>query len=221
MPIIKINGLLVYYAHVPKCGGSSVEDYLTERFGPLAFMDRRYNGQPVATRWNRSSPQHIPVENLDRLFPEGFFDHVFTVVRHPVDRLRSVFLFQRDVEEKLRPEMQFSGWVRRHLDNPDRKDPFLLDNHIRPMSDIVPQGAKVFKLEEGLDPLVRYLDEIAGNSDGPREIGRANSYSGRMEKKGKSKSDPITPKGVDLRALARIYEADFQRFGYSIKRETA
>jgi len=39
MPIFRINDQLHYFAHVPKCGGSAVETYLTRRFGPLGFNE--------------------------------------------------------------------------------------------------------------------------------------------------------------------------------------
>ena len=34
MPIARVSGKLVLFMHVPRCGGTSMEDYLEARFGP-------------------------------------------------------------------------------------------------------------------------------------------------------------------------------------------
>jgi hypothetical protein len=102
MPIFKAGGKLVYYAHVPKCGGSAVGWYLTERFGPIAFEDRNHTRHDAKTQWSRTSPQHIDRVSLGRLFPEGFFDAAFTIVRHPVARLVSAYHFQAASRNGLR-----------------------------------------------------------------------------------------------------------------------
>ena len=69
MPIFRIGDTLHYYAHVPKCGGSSVEAYLRTRFGSLAFLNTRYLDLPEQARWTRSSPQHMALADLHRLIP--------------------------------------------------------------------------------------------------------------------------------------------------------
>ena len=50
MPIFRHDGALYFFAHVPKCGGQSVEDYLSRRFGPLAFLNNDYYARPIAWR---------------------------------------------------------------------------------------------------------------------------------------------------------------------------
>ena len=39
MPLAHWNNCSIFFAHVPKTGGSSVEDYLIRRFGPLSIID--------------------------------------------------------------------------------------------------------------------------------------------------------------------------------------
>lgn len=213
MPLIRMAGLLVYYAHVPKCGGTAISVYLTDRFGPLAFSDRKYRSMPLRRRWNRSSPQHIPVENLDRLFPEGFFDASFAMVRHPVDRLASVFLFQKETEKTVPRGTGFSDWLQGL--EARRRHPFLYDNHIRPMTDLVPPGAQVFRLEQGMAPLIRWIDTIAGTPpDTPREIAPANQRALRVQKNPRLEASLRLGAG-DRSLIARVYAADYDRFGYS------
>lgn len=211
MPFFKVAGKLVYYAHVPKCGGSSVDTYLRERFGILAFHDRSYSTQPDAQRWTRTSPQHVDALTLDRLIPLALFDAIFAVVRHPVRRLVSMYHFQHEVEKSIPSGMDFSSWLKQLT--PDSTDrPFAFDNHIRPMARIVPEGATVFHLEHGLDPLVGWCDLLAGDTGGPRAVRQVNQR-GDYVKTAQPKTD-IQPSAADLALIARLYGDDFSRFGY-------
>lgn len=211
MPIFRTDAKLVYYAHVPKCGGSAVNWYLTQRFGPLAMTDARYTSIAPARRWNRTSPQHIDRESLERLFPLDFFDAVFSIVRHPVTRILSAYHFQRDVEQSLSSHVDFSDWL---ADLPElmEENVFAFDNHVRPMTMIVPEGATVFHVEHGLDHIIPWFDRLTGTQAAPRAIPKINEqgqYSGRTRER-------VTPSPSDLEVIARVYAEDFERFGYRI-----
>ncbi|WP_425102284.1 sulfotransferase family 2 domain-containing protein [Tropicibacter sp. S64] len=215
MPIIRISGKLVYFAHVPRAAGTSVERYLRARFGPLAFADPAYLSVPEARRWTRSSPQHVTRGALDRLFPEGFFDASFAIVRHPYDRLHSVFLRQRDIESQIPPETPFGDWVST-LPQPEGA----LDNHTRPMLDFLPKGTRIFRLEDGLGQVVDWLDDLAGNSRGPREIGVSNSHSERLALIGRDPEPPVPDVDESLRrAIIARYAEDIYWCGYTPRAE--
>lgn len=210
MPIFRIGDKLHYYAHVPKCGGSSVETYLKKRFGSLAFLNTRYLSQPEPARWTRSSPQHVMLEDFHRLVPADWIASSFAVVRHPVKRLISAFQFQTEVEGTVAAlwsiDEFFDDWLKRA-----EGEPFLYDNHLRPQSGIVPEGAAIFRLEEGLAPLVAHLDTLAGNTGGPREIPKEN-----VRKKGVGPdAERLIPAPETLTRIANYYAEDFRRFGYS------
>jgi len=208
VPIIRIADKLVYFAHVPRAAGTAVERYLRARFGLLAFADSQYLSLGDAA-WTRSSPQHIPVAALERLFPQGFFDASFAVVRNPATRLRSVFLRQRDIEGALPPDTNFHDWLEGLPVNSAE-----IDNHSLPMVDFIPEGAKIFHLEDGLQPVIEWLDALAGNRDGPREIAMVNSHEQRLHK---AVAPGLAPPQLDDTAKALIaerYGADVVRFGY-------
>ncbi|WP_136444160.1 sulfotransferase family 2 domain-containing protein [Pacificoceanicola onchidii] len=215
MPIIRISGKLVYFAHVPRAAGTSVERYLRARFGPLAFADPGYLSVPEGARWTRSSPQHVTRDALDRLFPAGFFDASFAIVRNPYDRLHSVFLRQRDIEQTIPADMSFADWVG-SLPQPR----FALDNHTRPMLDFIPKGARIFRLEDGLGQVVDWLDDLAGNSRGPREIGVSNSHAERLAFLGRETDTQIPQTDESLRrAIIDRYAADVYWCGYTPRKE--
>lgn len=210
MPIIRVGARLVYFAHVPKCAGSAVEAYLRKRFGEIAFCDTKYLKQPAEKRWTRSSPQHVDREALSHLFPETFFDASFAVVRHPVARIVSAWHFQAEVEKAVpRTGVGFTDWLEDMAELWEER-PFAYDNHTVPMDRIVPDGARIFHLEHGLDAIVPWLDEIAGDASGARSIGTTNRRSDRSE----GPEVKVVPNKEDLDLIARLYRRDFDRFGY-------
>ena len=210
MPLARIGPKLVYFAHVPKCAGTAVEEYLQERFDKLAFVDRRY--AKLQEPWTSTSPQHVIWQDLKRLFPPGFFNASFAVVRHPVARLRSVFHWQRDWVRSVPEDITLDGFV----DLVSQADPdssYEYDNHLRPMHQFLGPHTRVYRIEDGLDPLVRWLDKVAGNEDGPRQISRRNETAQRLEVRGKIYAPQPISDATHAR-IAALYADDFTRFGY-------
>ena len=216
MPIVRIKEKLVYFAHVPKCAGTAVERYLIDRFGPLGFRDQRFFTRPQRRRWSRSSPQHIDTATLAMLLPESFFAAQFALVRHPVPRLISVYRFQRDIEHTIDEDTDFETWLGA-LSKMRSRRPFAYDNHIRPMTEIVPEGATVFRLEAegGADQIVPWLDEIAGDTELPRSVPQMNTYAGRIKAAGLTLRDPPECNAASLAIIRKLYATDFERVGYS------
>jgi hypothetical protein len=209
MPIVRTAGKLIYFAHVPKCGGTSVERYLARRFGPLAFLDRKHLDWPTETKWTASSPQHVPSQALERLFPVAFFDAIFAVVRHPISRIVSAY--SHDVERRTsKPRPDFSSWLAEALEA-ERKAPGTRDNHLRPQHAFFPKArTKVFRLEDGLDAIVPWLDTITTSTSEPRKIGHVNRGTVSAQLRAASLVRP-----ADMAAIVAYYADDFKEFGYS------
>ncbi|MEL6617681.1 MAG: sulfotransferase family 2 domain-containing protein [Pseudomonadota bacterium] len=212
MPLSLVNGSLLYFAHVPKCAGSSTEAYLKARFGPLALMDRAHYQRQ--RRWTRSSPQHALWADMARLIPAAMLGGSLAIVRHPVDRLVSVFLWQREWEKALPQDMTFSGFldaVEAGWQSARRKHTW--DNHASPMAAFMPPDCTVFRLEDGLEPVVDWLDAFAGNTDGPRRIGISNRIGAQLKRRGRTLPDvPVSDQ--DRTRIATLYAGDFEQFGY-------
>jgi hypothetical protein len=207
MPIVRINGQLHYFAHVPKCGGTAVETYMANRFGPLGFADMDLRAIPAHKRWSAHVPNHIPLWALDRLVPPDWFASSFATVRHPLRRLVSAFFFWRDYKRQIPLGADFNDWF---LDAADRIDgnPFLFGGHLLPQTELVPRTARCFRLEDGLDAVIQHLDTLAGESGGPRQMPVVNV--------GRWRADEAAPQpsAATLDRLARLYADDFARFGY-------
>lgn len=209
MPIFRINDKLHYFAHVPKCGGSSVESYLTDRFGPLALDEKDRHLVPETALWTRSATQHVPVLALDRLIPPDWFASSFAVVRHPVCRLMSAFFYARDAVSLIPLSAEFNAWFSDAASAIETR-PFRYGGHLLPQSALVPEGSRVFRFEDGLDEIVPYLDGLAGNSDGPRTMPSRNVGRWRREE-----AVPV-PTADTLALIGRVYAEDFARFGYAL-----
>jgi hypothetical protein len=217
MPICRAAGKLIHFAHVPKCAGTAVEKYLEARFGALGMIDRRFGARSPAEAWSLSPPQHMPEAVRRDLLPDSLFDAQFAIVRHPAARLRSVFLFQREIERALPPRMGFVPWLKT-LPRTLALDPYALHGHLRPMVETVPEPAQLFRLEDGLDAVVDWLDDLTGDPAGEdlRQIAPDNVLAARMKHLGRDMPDlRLTPVACAL--VAEIYAEDYTRFGYAVE----
>lgn len=209
MPILLINGALHYFAHVPKCAGSSVKDHLVARFGAMALTDGAFAKLAEGARWTRTSPDHVDWATLTRMVPADWFASVFAISRHPVARVVSAFHFQQEVEKAVPADTGFDAWLADGLSRM-ADDPFLYDNHLRPQVDFMPEDAAVFPVEAGLDALVTHLDTLSGDTSGPRQIG------GRNVRASRGAEAKAQPSDASLALIEQAYAADFARFGYRI-----
>lgn len=223
MPIFRINGHLAYFAHVPKCAGSSVEDYITTRFGTVGFLDRKFKDHPDYRQWSKTSPQHIDCATLKTLFPDDYLHVSFSVVRHPATRLLSSFHYESKLGD-LSPGTTFKRWLRWNAARIDRK-PFMRDGHLRPMGDFVPTDAHVFKLEDGLDAIIPWLDKVEGKQRKHISIPISNeTHKVRrrpqpLQTRVLHKLIPIKLPQLDeklCRLVYDYYKKDYERFGYGV-----
>jgi hypothetical protein len=199
MPLAHHNGQSIFFAHVPKTGGSSVEDYLIQRFGPLSLID--VNKRTGVTGTGLIVPAtHLAAIDIKELVPHDLA-YSFAVVRDPLRRLESEFRYQSGVSQMSK--LGFSPWLKVML-KAASAEPRLYENHIRPQSDLVPEGAEIFKLEDGFDTMIARLDAVTGHATPQLTVPHINTR----------KKEPITMSRADVAALVDFYAADYDRFGY-------
>jgi hypothetical protein len=85
-----------------------------------------------------------------------------------------------------------------------KNDPRVYDNHIRPQVDLLPEGTKIFKLEDGIGAIIPYLDRIFGEERPDLEIPHLL----------KSKREEVLISRQDARLISDYYREDFNRFDY-------
>lgn len=212
MPALEHGGKLVFFAHVPKSGGTSVEDYLSSAYGPLSLYDRDWHDARL--RGERADA-HYPCSDQHRSWADALPelarnpDLVFGIVRDPWTRLLSEFKFQKRFRprHKFVTRLGFSVWLAT-MEHALRANPYICDNHIRPQTDFLPDEAMVFHLENGLGELERWLSDHLGppaHSDG---MPHSQKDAGRPRRK-------PHPRRADMRRAMRMYREDYQRFGYA------
>ena len=182
MPLSFINGKTLLFIHIPKTGGSSVDQYLMDK-GEMGFFSKDVLPGMAVT------PQHLTWRTLNAMLPRSLWDHAFAVLRDPLDRLASEFrmrlsdanpklsrsrILKGHLRSKIRggtPQsvllggsaysVDFNTWVELALEK-CKKDPNLHDNHFRPQSEFVGEGCRLFRFEDGLNKVFDWIDEITG-----------------------------------------------------------
>jgi hypothetical protein len=125
----------------------------------------------------------------------------------------SVFRFQRDIYNIIDSKQTFGAWLDR-LPKQLQSDPYCHDNHVRSMAEIVPKNAKVFRLEDEMDPIIDWLDDLAGITGEPRKITRSNTYTQRLAEYNKDAGPAPEVTDADRAMIRSYYSVDFERFGY-------
>ena len=154
MPIAQINNKLILFIHIPKTGGSSIENHLAKH-SPLSFYGQM--GPPMIP----CSSRHFHGELLSDLFAKPVFDWTFMVVRHPLERLLSQYRYQTRKPNLVQNNLPFSIWLRYALLR-RRTNPYYRDNHFRPQHEFEAFGADIFRLEDGLEAPLEQLNKLTG-----------------------------------------------------------
>lgn len=191
------------FVHIPKTGGTAVENYfrvigLSSFFDPPSYMPIR---QAL-----RIPPAHYDYRVLDGLFRlENFYS--FAVVRHPLDRMISEYKWastRSTLSDQLKG-YSFSQFLDFGLKRYKRDENFLA-GHMKPQSRFVGgKIARVFKYEAGLNNIIKeVLGDVGIKLNEPVMIPHVN----------KSADISAIVTEEDHRLVRELYEEDFEQFGY-------
>jgi hypothetical protein len=193
MPLFRFGARLVLFVHIPKTGGTSVETMLKSVGGIEALRLGKAIPELPCT------PQHFHAALLERLFPPGFADFSFAIVRNPFHRLVSEYRMR--VLGRGR-DTGFDEWVdqtfARHA-----KNAFASDNHIRPQHEFVFGDVKVYRYED--DPFADIVDELVA-------LGLPRPASIPWERR--SPAAFVTMSEATVDRIRDFYVMDFERFDY-------
>ncbi len=210
MPLYRHDNRFLYFAHIPKCGGKSVASYLGSRFGVPAFLNSRAIAKRTGEDWTKTSPGHILWEDFDILIPPEWIEVTFGIVRHPLARLASAYNFQSILLAKIAPGEEPLKWFTDSLKARDSRR-FVLDHHLEPQVNFMPANSKFFRLEDGLDKIIPFVDGFAGSTRKSSEIEWLNSSTPTS-----TVSHQIVPFPESIaEAAIQTYSDDFDRFGYA------
>lgn len=202
MPVFTKNDFSILFIHIPKTGGTTVESAFLAAGWTMAHR----LGGPLGRRPGNApcSPQHMHGALLREVFAGRRFDRVFCISRHPLDRFASEFRFRAAAGHPL-AKAGIDAFARAALWRFEKRNPFVLDNHIRPQSEFPWAECRIFRLEDGMG---RILAEM---SEGLPEPAPA------LPDEVKMRSDSALDAAMSPATVARLrkfYDADFRAFDY-------
>jgi hypothetical protein len=144
MPLLSRADKFFYFIHIPKTGGSHVEEMASRGGWKIHMMVRGVNARKLD--FLPITPQHFHADLLERIFQFDKGLDAFTIVRHPFARFKSEYYWQKKQGMTTLPPKR---WIQSAM-VAFREDNSVFDNHLRPQIEFIPQTAstKVFKLEE-------------------------------------------------------------------------
>lgn len=211
MPIFIRFDKIVHFAHIPKAGGTTIEQYiLSNSEAKYAFIDGNYIVSPSQFQWNQSSPQHVDGRALSRLFPVNFFTDFFTVLRDPLDKFISAFLFQRKEPLSRIKSIEVNEFVEKHLVEGIRVNGWC-DNHFLPQHMFLYPGGQynAFLLSNhGMMEAKIYIDSLFEIQDKANQLPHFLKSDSRETL---SIKQSLTSKSISI--LKEIYQKDYELLG--------
>ena len=199
MPIFERNDLKILFIHIPKTGGTSIEEYLSKHFK----MSFHSIGVPFPMK---ITPQHLQINDLKVILNGKSWDYAFSVVRNPYDRIISEYFYITEwTKNKWGRRPEFNMWIIENL-NKLKNNPFHLDNHLRPQYEFIDGEIEIFKFEDGIEKIIKYLSDKFNLPLPSKRI-----------HKNKSKKERVEFSLEALEKVNEIYKKDFELFGYNIK----
>ncbi|MAC81915.1 MAG: hypothetical protein CML66_28115 [Rhodobacteraceae bacterium] len=202
MPMVLSERGPVFFAHVPKTGGTSVEHYLYQRFGPLSLNDVNKQANLPGTGLI-CAVNHLSALDLREMIPAQAI-LVFAMVRDPLERCLSEYAWQQGASRMSR--MPFSTWLR-VMARCVAIDARAYGNHIRPQDDLVPEQARIFRLEDGFDQMIDRIDTVTASQRPDLAVGHLKPRAGH--------GPQIRVHREDVALIQSLYARDYARFGYA------
>ena len=148
MPLFSVNGHSVLFAHIPKCGGTSITEMLIAHPKCNEHDYLRKGRSAFTYPLTKCPPQHWHTSMLsERLLLERF-DLVFSVLRDPLDRMLSEHVMCLRRGDSVLTD--FNAW---YLEARALRsgNPFAWDNHLRPAREFILPQSVLYALEAGLE----------------------------------------------------------------------
>lgn len=208
MPIFHKDNMRVLYVHVPKTGGSYIEQLFENNGFMVELVD--WGNQPGNLNTvRRCSPQHMHYELLDNLYVLSAFDYIFVTVRDPLERVISEYrMRKRGNWSESDMAVWFDKIIKKYLTNP-----YILDNHMRPQSEFYIPSCTIFKLEDGYDEdFVSRIEGSLGVEFTVRKIEKV-----RVRDRMFGPNSAIDKSKIDagfIESVCRFYHDDYSFYGY-------
>jgi hypothetical protein len=128
MPIFNQD---ITFIHIPKCGGSSIENFLTEKGFKISLYRK-----DLSILINGHTPQHCTFSEIEKL---GLLtEKIFTVVRPDLDRVVSEFFYIKKYRKSFKGKFEnFDEFLDLFLND---ENYLLFDSHNKKCKDFLVNG---------------------------------------------------------------------------------
>jgi hypothetical protein len=206
MPYFNNDKVNLLFIHIPKTGGTSIENYFSKKYNIPLNKNSLYSEMAVD---NNVSLQHQSYEYIINNHTKYKIDlnnlNILAVVRNPYHRIVSEMFYHNIISINCKPDQVF--WELRKCLYDYKKNNSIYDNHIRPQyyfityNDTIPDNIKILKTEK--------LTEMM----------RQNNYIDFNFHHNKTNSDIDYIKLLtkdSIRLINEMYKKDFELFGYEM-----
>lgn len=171
MPFYTKNNKTIFFSHIPKTGGSSVDRYL----GQHKYNRTFFGGS------NEKSLQHRHTKDKDLIEEKTKYNIIyeFTVFRNPLERLLSEF-FMRSPVHKNKTDKDFHKFVLNMLNRYETNN-YINDNHIRPQVEFISESMEIFKFNEWGHLIEKLREHDKEFSDRFPHINHATDYKNTLQ----------------------------------------
>lgn len=216
MPVFSRGDKTIFFIHIPKSGGSSIERIGREFGWSESFSVR---GKPLKdVAYYKATLQHLHADLLCRLFNLEEFDSIFTVVRNPFSRLKSEYYWQ--LSQGI-TKLDVEPWIYDSF-NKYKDNHFIHDNHIRPQVAFLPKcnKLKIFKLEE--DGVKKAKELFIKQSPGNSGFNFVSKVIFSILTKNKKEKYSVKNSKVEEKFqkhyddIVKFYKEDYEKLSYQI-----
>lgn len=208
MPILSKDSRYTLFIHIPKTGGSYIEECCRKSGWSVGLI---FNGvNPDHLPGLKITPQHFHAEVYNQFIDFSSDIETFTVVRHPWNRFRSEYYWQLDQGRTVKPPSEWISDVLSRFGD----DPSIFDNHLRHQIDFIPnsKNLKIFRLEDGgLNSALLYLGVNKPRAFLEKFRGMRLGASYKVSKYDKN-IDSVFEDKRDL--IENVYRSDMTKFSY-------
>jgi hypothetical protein len=212
MPVFTKLGARLLFIHIPKTGGSSVEEFFLGRGWDVSYLDTSsMEDQKDMNYVRKFSPQHQHAKIILERFRIERFDHIFSVVRNPMNRVKSEYFWRNpNIDGSTPNDSDFDAWLK-SVESAYRKNFWAMDNHIRPQVDFLFPGVEVIRMESGFSRIIEIESQFSGlPSNSAQEAVREFPH---LNKSLLSSRDIVLSKRAENQ-IRRLYRKDFKQLGY-------
>ena len=189
----------IFYSHVPKCGGTTIETSLRkEGFDEFLFSSNSRGG------CFKQNLQHLPSSIFNQVIDLDNISCKFIVVRNPFNRLISEYKYRTKGHKKL------YDWLKINFEKFSHNSRHL-DNHLLPQVEFHDERLEVFRIEDGLDEVYDFIGDSIGVNF-PYDGVKKNVSDSRRVKSDLFENDEEYKYFIKI--VLDNYRKDFEKFDY-------